>query len=135
MKLNAGNPNGNVAGNANVNGASDLCFDTTNLILYICTTTGTTSTAVWTSVVGSSTSQFAGGTSTGTANAQVVASTTPTGFARTPGQVVTFTVGPGPNTGATTLNVDSTGVAAINKTGPVPLTGGELTVEIGRAHV
>ena len=46
-KLNAGNPNGSVAGNANVNGASDFCFDTTNKILYVCTTTGTTSTAVW----------------------------------------------------------------------------------------
>ncbi|MDE3023319.1 MAG: hypothetical protein KGI54_15970 [Pseudomonadota bacterium] len=48
MKLYAGNPNGNVAGNANVNGASDLVWDTTNSILYICTTTGTASTAVWT---------------------------------------------------------------------------------------
>jgi len=131
MKLNAGNPNGSVAGNANVNGASDLCWDTTDLILYICTTTGTTSSAVWTSVVGSSTSQFAGGTSTGTANAQVVASTTPAGFAKTPGQVVTFTVGSGlSNTGSTTLNVDSTGASLINKntgSGNVPLTGGELT--------
>lgn len=128
LKLNAGNPNGNVAGHANVNGASDLCFDTTNLILYICTTTGTTSTAVWTSVVGSSTSQFAGGTSTGSANAQVIASTTPSGFARTPGQVVTFTAGFS-NTSSATLNVDSTGVAAINKntgSGNVPLTGGEI---------
>jgi hypothetical protein len=128
IRQNAGNPNGNVAGNANVNGAPDQCWDTTNKLLYICTTTGTTSTAVWTSVVGASTSQFAGGTSTGAANAQVVATTTPAGFAKTPGQIVTFTVGPGPNTGATTLNVDGTGVSAINKTGPVPLTGGELTV-------
>lgn len=128
MKLRAGNPNGNVAGNASVNGASDLCFDTVNLILYICTTTGTTSTAVWTSVVGSSTSQFAGGTSTGSANAQVIATTTPAGFARTPGQVVTFTAGFS-NTSSATLNVDSTGAATINKTsggGPIPLTGGEI---------
>lgn len=130
MKLNAGNPNGNVAGNASVNGASDLCFDTINLILYICTTTGTTSTAVWTSVVGSSTSQFAGGSTTGTANAQVVATTTPAGFAKTPGQVVTATVGTGlTNTGSATLNVDATGASTINKNtggGNVPLTGGEL---------
>jgi hypothetical protein len=128
FKRNAGNPNGNVAGNTNVNGANDMCWDVTNNLLYICTTTGTTTTAVWTSVVGASTSQFAGGTSTGSANAQVVATTTPAGFAKTPGQIVTFTVGPGPNTGATTLNVDGTGASAINKTGPIPLTGGELTI-------
>lgn len=128
FKRNAGNPNGNVAGNTNVNGANDTCWDSTNNLLYICTTTGTTTTAVWTSVVGASTNQFAGGTSTGAANAQVVATTTPAGFAKTPGQIVTFTVGPGPNTGATTLNVDATGASAINKTGPVPLTGGELTI-------
>lgn len=128
MKLRAGNPNGNVAGNASVNGASDLCWDTINLLLYICTTTGTTSTAVWTSVVGSSTSQFAGGTSTGSANAQVIASTSPAGFARTPGQVVTFTAG-FTNTSSATLNVSSTGAGTINKntgSGNVPLTGGEI---------
>lgn len=130
MKLFAGNPNGNVAGHANVNGANDICWDSTDNLLFICTTTGTTSTAVWTSVVGSSTSQFAGGTSAGTANAQTIASTTPAGFAKTPGQVVTFTVGAGlTNTGAATLNVDATGVSAINKntgTGNIPLTGGEI---------
>lgn len=130
FKQGSGNPNGNVAGNSNVNGANDLYWDNTNLILYTCTATGTTSTAVWTSVVGSSTSQFAGGTSTGTANAQVISSTTPSGFSRTPGQVVTFTVGVGlTNTNATTLNVSSTGAAAINKntgSGNVPLAGGEL---------
>jgi microcystin-dependent protein len=78
--------------------------------------------------VGSATSQFAGGTSTGSANAQVVASTSPAGFARTPGQVVTFTAG-FTNTGSTTLNVDSTGAATVQKTsggGNVNLTGGEI---------
>lgn len=40
---NAGNPNGAVAGTT-----YQLCWDTTNLILYVCTTTGTASTAVWT---------------------------------------------------------------------------------------
>jgi hypothetical protein len=127
MKLNAGNPNGSVAGNASVNGASDFAFDTTNKILYICTVTGTTSTAVWTAVVGSTSSQFAGVTTTGTANAQVIASTTPVGFSLTPGYVVTTTIGAGlNNTGAATLNVDATGVIAINKSGLVPLSGGEL---------
>lgn len=41
----AGNPNGNVAGTI-----YQLCWDTTNHILYICTTTGSTTTAVWTAV-------------------------------------------------------------------------------------
>jgi hypothetical protein len=40
----AGNPNGNVAGTT-----FQLCWDTVDDILYICTTTGTATTAVWTS--------------------------------------------------------------------------------------
>jgi hypothetical protein len=127
MKLFAGNPNGHVAGNNGVNGALTFAYDTVNLILYCCTVTGTTSTAVWTAVGSTSTSIFAGGTATGTVNAQVIASTTPAGFARTPGQVVTL-IGLN-NTTATTLNVDSTGVAAVNKntgSGNIPLTGGEM---------
>jgi hypothetical protein len=39
---NAGTPNGAVAGTAN-----QLCFDSTNKIIYICTSTGSSSTAVW----------------------------------------------------------------------------------------
>lgn len=39
---NAGNPNGSVAGST-----YQLCWDTTNHILYVCTQTGTASTAVW----------------------------------------------------------------------------------------
>ncbi len=40
---NAGNPNGALAGKT-----YQLCWDTTNKILYVCTTTGSSSTAVWT---------------------------------------------------------------------------------------
>lgn len=40
---NAGNPNGAVAGNV-----YQFCYDTTNSKLYICTTSGSSSTAVWT---------------------------------------------------------------------------------------
>ena len=40
---NAGNPNGSVAGVV-----YQLCWDTTDNLLYVCTTTGSTSTAVWT---------------------------------------------------------------------------------------
>lgn len=41
---NAGNPNGVVAGNLN-----QLCLDTTNKILYVCTTAGDATSTVWTS--------------------------------------------------------------------------------------
>jgi hypothetical protein len=44
----AGNPNGNVAGTAN----QTLCWDTSHKFLWICTTTGSTSTAVWTPIIG-----------------------------------------------------------------------------------
>lgn len=49
---NAGNPNGSVAGTAaSVNNPPSVCWDYSNAVLYICTTTGSTSTAVWTSPV------------------------------------------------------------------------------------
>lgn len=46
----AGDPNGNVAGNAGTVGGAgaSAVYDIANGILYICTTTGTASTAVWT---------------------------------------------------------------------------------------
>lgn len=40
---NAGNPNGSVAGVV-----YELCWDTTNLVMYVCTTGGNAATAVWT---------------------------------------------------------------------------------------
>jgi hypothetical protein len=47
----AGSPNGNTAGAAGSPGiGADTYWDTTNNILYVCTTTGTASTAVWTAV-------------------------------------------------------------------------------------
>jgi hypothetical protein len=77
--------------------------------------------------VGGST-QFIGGTSTGTANAQVVATTAPTGFSLTPGYTVIFEAGT-TNTGATQLNVNSRGLTNVYKmtaAGPAALTGGEI---------
>jgi hypothetical protein len=50
---NAGDPNGTVAGTV-----YQLCWDSSNQILYICTTTGSALTAVWTNFV--STSLIAG---------------------------------------------------------------------------
>jgi hypothetical protein len=43
--FNAGNPNGAVAGTT-----YQFCWDTTDSILWICTTSGTATTAVWTSI-------------------------------------------------------------------------------------
>lgn len=54
---NAGNPNGVVAGNI-----LQLCLDTTNKDLYICTTTGSISTAVWTLIGNNLTLPAQGGT-------------------------------------------------------------------------
>jgi hypothetical protein len=71
---------------------------------------------------------FIGGTSTGSANAQSVASTTPIGYSLTNGYRVTFTAG-FTNTAATTLNVNSTGATAmrrIGSSGLEALTGGEI---------
>lgn len=49
--VNAGNPNGSVAGTAGSGTVqADAIWDITNNILYVCTTTGSSSTAVWTAV-------------------------------------------------------------------------------------
>ncbi len=45
MTFNAGNPNGSVAGVLNW-----FCYDITNKVLYICTTSGTTVSTIWTAV-------------------------------------------------------------------------------------
>jgi len=51
----AGSPNGSVAGTAGSTGiGADTYWDTVNNILYVCTQTGTTSTAVWTAINSSS---------------------------------------------------------------------------------
>lgn len=44
--FNAGNPNGAVAGTT-----YQLCWDTVDLILWVCTTSGSSSTAVWTECI------------------------------------------------------------------------------------
>lgn len=53
----SGNPNGQLAGTASTQGSmpgSSMVWDYVNKILYICTTTGTASTTVWTAVNASS---------------------------------------------------------------------------------
>ena len=72
-----------------------------------------------------------GGTSTGSANAQVVATTTPAiGFSLLQGKCIRFIAG-FTNNGATTLNVFGTGVTNFFKktpTGPQAMIGGEIVV-------
>lgn len=87
--------------------------------------------ATWnlTSVASTLTSLYTGGTSTGSGNAQVIASVTPAGFTLLYGNIVTFTAG-FTNTGATTVNVSGTGVIALKKKGTsglVDLAAGDLT--------
>jgi hypothetical protein len=74
-------------------------------------------------------SNYIGGTSGGSANAQTIASPIPSGFTLVTGKSVTFLAG-FTNTGPTTLNVASTGATNVFKqgpSGPVALSGSELT--------
>jgi hypothetical protein len=76
------------------------------------------------------TTVFSGANSTGTANVQVVASTTPSTFTLTKNYVVFFQIGGGlTNTGAVTLAVNGTSATALVKptsAGTTALVGGEL---------
>lgn len=71
---------------------------------------------------------YVGGTSTGSANAHVVATTTPTGFSLFTGAMVAFVSGFN-NTTATTLNVNGTGVKNVfrqTSSGAAACVGGEV---------
>lgn len=71
---------------------------------------------------------FIGGTSSGAANVQTIATTTPNTFTLTNGYRVIFTAG-FTNTGATTLTVGSTAAKNVYRrtiAGPVPLIGNEI---------
>jgi hypothetical protein len=62
VQVYAGNPNGHVAGNAAAGAVPpSSCWDSTDGILYTCTTTGTTSTAVWIAPVAATASSLSGG--------------------------------------------------------------------------
>ena len=72
---------------------------------------------------------FAGSDSTGTANAQVVASTVPSAFTLVKGNIVVFKTGVGPNTGNVTLTVGGTAATQLLRQaggGVTGLAGGEL---------
>ena len=73
-------------------------------------------------------SVYSAGTSTGSANSQVIATPTPSGFTLTGRPTIIFTAGYS-NTGALQLNVNSTGLTNVYKptlNGPAVLTGGEV---------
>ena len=82
------------------------------------------------SVAANQSTFYTGGTTTGSANSQVLSSVTPSGFTLQFGDVVTFTAG-FTNTGATQINVDGTGLITIKAKngsgGLVDLTAGQLT--------
>jgi hypothetical protein len=74
-------------------------------------------------------SVYTAGTSTGSANAQVVATPTPAGFTLVGRPTIIFTAGY-TNTSSVQINVNSTGLTNVYKpsqSGPVALTGGEIT--------
>ena len=126
----AGNPNGNVAGVAvSATGLSQaLLWDTTNKLLWICTTSGNAASAVWTQLTGSTGGNVWCGTSGGTANAAVL--TPPTTLQTlAAGTSFTWTVGV-TNTSSATLQIGSFGTFQIKKGGPsgaAALVGGEMT--------
>lgn len=71
---------------------------------------------------------YAGGTSTGSANAQVITVPVPTGFSLAINKRIVFTAGY-TNTGTTTFNIAGTGATNVYKltpTGSSALTGGEI---------
>ena len=127
FKLNAGNPNMAVAGNANVNGASDMCYDYTNNILYVCTRTDDVDRGMVADLgvhqlrrhsAGHRQRQRPGG---GRGHP-------PASFTLQTGYQVTVVPNTA-NSGSTTLNVASTGVKTIQKLSGgslVNLSGGEL---------
>lgn len=76
------------------------------------------------------TSVYVGGTSSGSGNAQILATTNPASFTLTTGNIVTGVAG-FTNTGATTLNTRGTGAVAVDintSSGLAALAGGEIVV-------
>lgn len=85
--FNAGNPNGAVAGTT-----YQLCWDTTDKILYVCTTSGTSSTAVWSPAIPVITTPTASTYASWDANANLSANNFNAGYATTATAVGTTTL-------------------------------------------
>jgi hypothetical protein len=133
FKVYAGNPNTFVAGtqgNAGTGVFPTVCWDTTNKIWWVCTTTGNAAAAVWEVVGDQPAWPFWCGTSAGTADAPVLVTPAEmTGFAT--GTSIAWKIGVGPNTGAVNVTVGAFGAWPLHKDGPggpVALVGGELDV-------
>lgn len=137
----AGNPNGNVAGNAAGSSGGlppDFAWDSTNNILYSCTTTGSSSTAVWTKV-----SSY-GGTNPyiGAAGGTVDAITATIYGASTADQQVVYVVATGANTITTpTFKLNSDALHTITTRGgqacsvaDIPGAGFMLILEYNAAN-
>lgn len=127
----AGNPNGSVAGFAGVENflSQSFLWDTTNKILWLCTTTGNAAGAIWTQLTGSGTGAVWCNSSYGTVNAQII--TVPNSVqSLSVGTSLSWKVGAGlTNTGALTLVVGGFGTIPVYKesiTGPAVLIGGEV---------
>ena len=118
--------------------AKNMVIKATTNQLYSSVTDGNIGNALtdatnWTllvdfATIGAGNPIYNGGTSTGSANAQVCASVTPSGFTLTNGYTLNFIAGY-TNSGATTMNANATGATAVYKnsgSGPVALTGGEI---------
>jgi len=114
----AGNPNGNVAGNV-----YQTCWDTTDLILWVCTTTGSVSTAIWTPVIGTMTNGqlIIGSTGNAPVRATLTAGTNIT-ITNTPGAIQISASGAG---GFSWNNVTGTSATMISDNGYI-CTGGSL---------
>jgi hypothetical protein len=128
----AGNPNGNVAGvSTNQYGvAQALLWDTTNKILWLCTSSGPASgagQAIWTQITGSTSGPTWCGTSGGTGNAPVL---TPPNTLQTfgAGTGITWKVGAN-NAASVSITVGTFGFFTVKKgstSGLLSLSGGEL---------
>lgn len=124
----AGNPNTHVAGKAGSPGvnAPSIIWDTVDRIFWVCITTGNAAGAVWLANGATMGTTYAG-TSTGTANAQVLTPAVPIP-AYEAGRTISFVAG-FTNNAALTLNASGLGPRAVVKdgpTGPIALAGGEV---------
>ncbi len=124
----AGNPNGNVAGNAGVAGSSppDLCEDTTTGHLWVCTTSGVASAAVWSLGAAAGVTQVQLGTGLGTGATSPGGNITSTGEAFL--QIATTTALGGIKPDGSTITVNpTTGVASSANAGGTLNPSGSIT--------